>query len=72
MNRTIKQPLTGGESRAVLALREYLQAASPEELDADWHKVEGMGLQGPTFSELMQQQRALASYLPLAFGAYNA
>jgi hypothetical protein len=59
-------------SPAVLALREYLRTADPKELEASWRKVEAMNLQGPTLSQLIQQQRARATYLPLAYGAYDA
>lgn len=69
-NRTIASKR--GESAAVLALREYLQTAPPEELEEDWVHVKAMNLTGPTLSELMQMQRAFSSYLPLSSGLYDA
>ncbi|AWM31344.1 hypothetical protein [Hymenobacter nivis] len=54
-NRTIASQRQ--ESKAVLALREYLRTADPAELKASFDRVEAMNIQGPTLQELICQQR---------------
>ncbi len=57
---------------SVLALRHYLQETSKEELSRDWVAVRRLGLKGPTLTELLQGQRARATYLPLFTKHYDA
>ena len=50
-NRTISSQRQ--ESKAVLALREYLRTTPQEELDASFAAVEAMDIQGPTLDEVL-------------------
>ena len=50
-NRTISSQRQ--ESKAVLALREYLRTTPQEELDASVAAVEALNIQGPTLKEVL-------------------
>ncbi len=57
---------------SVLALRRYLRETPQAELQAEWETVRKLGLTGPTLTELLQGQRARATYLPLFTKHYDA
>lgn len=53
------------EEDPIALLRDYLKTADPAELKSDWQNVKDMGLEGPTFSEVLAMQQILPDSSPI-------